>query len=60
MTNKIKIIFLIIGLAVCILIVFITKAEASEDTNTENKIDHAGITQSVCKHRSSMDHSNHL
>lgn len=45
MKNRIKVFCLIIGLIVCLLIVFTTKAEASQEDNTESKIDHAVITQ---------------
>jgi hypothetical protein len=45
MKNKIKVPCLIIGLMVCLLIVFTTKAKVIQEDNTESKIDHAVVTQ---------------
>jgi hypothetical protein len=47
MTNKSKIFFLITGLVVCLLIVFIAKTEAREHTNTASEMKQGGVTQLV-------------
>ncbi len=48
MTNTIKVFLLIIGLAVCLLIAFITKTEAHQDTTHSSiKVERVVVTQSV-------------